>query len=152
FVTTVVCGAAPALKTTRKDLNRQLQQGGTHGATARLRLRHTMVVIEVAASVVLLVTSLLFVRTLFRIAQVGTGVDAAHGILATVTLPPTAYASRDQLLVAIDDAVDRLNATPGILSSSTAEIVPLAGDRSSARFAVENGAEAGPRSLVNSVG
>lgn len=152
LVTTVVCGAAPALKTTRRDLNRRLQQGGAHGATARLRLRHAMVVIEVAASVVLLVTSLLFVRTLFRIAQIGTGIDSAHGILATVNLPPPVYASRDQLLLTIDNVIDRLDATPGILSSTTAEIVPLAGDRSAARFAVENGTEAGPRSLVNSVG
>jgi putative ABC transport system permease protein len=150
LITGLVCGLLPALKATRGDLVAPLHLGG-QGSTPPLRLRHVLVVVEVAASVVLLVTSLLFVRTLARLTTVTTGIDADHGVVATIELIPGRY-TKDSLLTAVGRVLDRLDATPGIRSSSIADILPLAADSSSSRFEGEPALPESPRTLVNSVG
>jgi len=69
--TAILSGLAPALRTTRVDLTRDLREGDRAGA--RLGLGRTLVVAQMAVSLVLLVGAGLFVRTLRNLAGVETG-------------------------------------------------------------------------------
>lgn len=151
LITGTVCGLMPALRATKKEIIGQLHRGGGHGATARLWTRHSLVVAQVAASVVLLTISLLFLRTLLRLTTLATGADVEHGIVAAVQLQPNRYTNEERVL-ATERVLERLNATPGIRSSSFADILPRGMDVSAARFETQGGVGAGARTFLNSVG
>jgi predicted permease len=150
-VTSVICGLIPALRATQKGLVGHLQRGAGSGTTGRLWLRHAMVVGQVAVSVVLLVVSLLFLRTLTRLTAIDTGIDLDHGIVATVDLQPGRYTS-EQVVLATRDVLERLESTPGVQSTSLADILPRGQDASGNRFETEGTVGLGPRAFVNSVG
>jgi predicted permease len=76
-VTAILSGLAPALRATRVDLTRDLREGERAGA--RLGLGRTLVVAQVALSLVLLVGAGLFLRTLRNLTGVETGL-AAEGV------------------------------------------------------------------------
>ncbi len=152
LVTGLLCGIIPALRATKVSILAEVQRGDGHGATGRLWLRHTFVVAQVAASVTLLVVSSLFVRSLMRIATLNPGFDLDHGIVATFYLEPNRYGGQTGILFA-QRVAERIERIPGVRSSSIATIVPLAGDRSAARFQVEGRALArGARTYINNVG
>jgi len=77
LVSGILSGLAPALRATRVDLTRDLREGERTGA--RLGLGHTLVVAQVALSLVLMVGAGLFLRTLRNLTTVETGL-AAEGV------------------------------------------------------------------------
>jgi predicted permease len=76
-VIAIFSGLAPALRATRVDLTRNLREGERAGT--RLGLGRTLVVAQVALSLVLLVGAGLFLRTLRNLTGVETGL-AAEGV------------------------------------------------------------------------
>ena len=63
IVTGIIFGLAPAFQATRVNLHESLKERSTGGQGRRAWLRNTLVVVEVAASLVLLVGASLFVRS-----------------------------------------------------------------------------------------
>ena len=116
LLTGIVFGLVPALQTSKPDITDALRAGrstgaGTHGS----RTRNLLVVIEVALSVVLLVSAGLMVRTFL--------VLAAHGrrhrpriacSLVGVPLPPAKYATLEQRNRFGEELLDRVGALPGV--------------------------------------
>jgi predicted permease len=151
IVTAAACGVGPAMWATRRDVSGRLKDGDGHGMTARLRLRHAFVIVQVAASVVLLVLAMLFTRTLVRLTTWDTGMDLDHGLVAQIDLQPSAD-GRDGQIRAAEQAIERLNGIAGVTSSSVADLLPLGLDMSASRFVRAGHREPGPRTMVNSVG
>jgi hypothetical protein len=87
---TLVCGLIPALKATHGAVVTEIQQNGG-GATARLWLRHALVVGQVAMSLMLIVVALLCVRSQAYIGSVDQGFDIDHGVVARFSLDPSSY-------------------------------------------------------------
>jgi putative ABC transport system permease protein len=150
LVTSVVCGVMPAIRATKKDGISQLQVGGP-AMPARLWARHALTITQVTVSVMLLVISLLFVRTLVRLTTLNTGVDLDHGIVATVELQPGRY-SREGAVLAAGRLLERVKAIPGVRYTSIADILPRAQDGSASRFETEGASGPGARTFLNSVG
>jgi ABC-type antimicrobial peptide transport system permease subunit len=65
-VTGILFGLVPALQAAKVDLNESLKQSSSR-ATSSLALRNSMIVFEVALSLVLLVGAGLLIQTLFRL-------------------------------------------------------------------------------------
>ena len=152
-ITGTACGVIPALKATAGNLVTEIQQGGGHGATGRLRLRHAFVVGQVAASATLLVIASLFLRSLMRIATLDPGFDIEHGAVARIDLGPDRH-ERGAAWQFAQEVLDRIGRIPGVQAASVADIVPLGGTDSSATWVQK---EAGPpttgaRTFLNSVG
>ena len=131
-----LCGVAPALRASDVSVVADVQRAGSRGITGRLWLRHSFVVGQVAASVVLLVVSSLFLRSLMRIATLNPGFDLDHGLVATFYLEPNRYTGEGAALFA-ERVLERVDRIPGVRSSSVASVIPLAGDRSAARFQIQ---------------
>jgi putative ABC transport system permease protein len=108
LVSSVLCGLAPALRVSRRDVQGGLRDGG-RGSTGgvRDRLRGGLIVAEVALSLLLLVGAGLLIRSAIALQRTDTGFEP-HGVLsARLTLPPTSYAEPARIhetLRRIDDA------------------------------------------------
>lgn len=92
IVTTVLCGLAPALQSTRPALVPALKESkGALGGGRRGWLRSGLVVGQVALSMVLLIGAGLFIRTVQQSRDADVGFDMTDGLLASVDLLPGGY-------------------------------------------------------------
>src|SRR6185295_1956484 len=128
LVTGVVFGLAPAIESTKLDLNAALRSARTRTRVSRPHLRNLLVIGQVAVSMVLLIGAGLLVRTLQKVQSTDVGFDSKSLIVLSMDIAPLGYdearatALRAQL-------AERLKALPGIKSVSGAEIMPFAGRR-----------------------
>jgi predicted permease len=79
-------GLAPALKSSRTDLQEVLKQSGRGSSGARHRLQHVFVAAEVALALVLLVGAGLMLRSLQALWRVDPGFNPGHAITFTLSL------------------------------------------------------------------
>ena len=92
LATTLLFGLAPALRSTRLDLNVQFQ-GGTRmqGAEGASGLSRALMIVQVALSLVLLVGTGLFVRTLTNLEHVDAGFNRRDRILFRIDAASAGY-------------------------------------------------------------
>jgi putative ABC transport system permease protein len=85
-VTGCLFGLAPALQMSK--LNRSLKEGGrgTDGGSRGKRLRATLVVVEIALSLVILIGAGLLMKSMVRLLQVDSGVAAENLLTANINL------------------------------------------------------------------
>jgi len=93
-------------------------------ASAR-RTRGALVVVEVAGSVVLLLGAALMLRTLAYLGHVDPGFRAESAAAGRVSLPESSYANDARVLAFSRAVLDRLRATPGIVSAGAAMSLPV---------------------------
>jgi len=150
--TGALCGLAPAISVTNRNITAVMQSGESQTATGRLRLRHAFVIGQVAVCLVLLVLSSLMLRTLSHVSTMDTGFLVDRGIVASIRVDPDRYADDGGLALG-EQIAQRLQAVAGVESVSFANILALGTDRSGTRLHVEGTATTavGPRAYVNSV-
>jgi predicted permease len=128
-LTGLAFGLAPALVTTRPDLQGMLKEAG-RGAGQGLRyhrLRSLLVISEVAAALILLISSGLMVRSYLRLSSVEPGFSLDNVLTAEVNLPATRYDERAQLVGFYRQALERVATQPGVVSAAAAQSLPLRG-------------------------
>jgi putative ABC transport system permease protein len=141
----------PVLQSTRtspQDVLKSDGRGATAGRTA-FRLRHSLIVAEIALSVILLVGAGLFVRSFARLQNVPLGFDPANVLTMRITLPQEKYRGA-QINDFFQQLLDRLENTPGVRAASAATQFPPLGAFSTA-FRVESMAADGttmPMALI----
>ncbi len=122
----IVAGLAPALRTSRTNLNETLREGGRGliGDTRRHWLRNGLVMAQVAGSLIVLVAAGLFTRSLRNAEAVDLGYDP-HQVL-NVSLDPKFQGYEQAHAEAFfRELLRRAKALPGIESASLAYSVPL---------------------------
>ena len=126
LLTALVFGLAPALRATRVDLAQSLHGQHSTSDRRRFQLRHLLVGAQVALSLVLLVTTGLFVRALQSAAQTDTGYDMSN--VRVFTIETTLAGYRGQRTVALADTLlERTRALSGVQSVATSRMIPLQG-------------------------
>jgi putative ABC transport system permease protein len=123
-LSTFICGAFPAWRLSRADPHAAL---GTEIAAASARFREVMVTMQVALSTVLLIIGALLSLSLLRLMSVPKGFEASRVLTYDVSLIGAKYRDRDRILL-IDEALRRLEATPGVLSVGIANQLPAMGE------------------------
>lgn len=127
-LTCLLFGLAPALRATRLSPSAAMRAGG-RGSTAgreRFSLRRSLVSLQVALSLVLLVGALLFVRSLQNLLTTQAGFNA-EGIL-TVNLDfAQAQYPKEQRQEVYRQLHDRLAALPGVVSAAQVWFTPVSG-------------------------
>ena len=131
-LTTILCGVAPALRSSKLDLLAALRKGGS-GATGRLNLRSAFVMGQVALSLTLLVISTLCLRSQLRIVNIDLGFDLHHGVVSRFNVEPVRGPLEARLAYA-DRVVERIEQIPGVQSAAVSALVPLGGDALVASF------------------
>ena len=124
--TGIIVGLIPALRASRTDVNDVLREGGrglAEGST-RHRLRSTLVVAQVAVSVVLLVAAALFVRSVQRARSVDLGFD--HRQILTLSMDVSQQGFDEARGRAFyRDVQARVRSLPGVESVTYAYSVPF---------------------------
>src|SRR5580704_7542137 len=106
----------------RAGLNDVLKEGGrtSSSGTTRSRARSTLVVVEVALSLVLLIGAGLMVRTFQRILALDLGFDPKNMLVTDVWLSDRNYRDDAQMARFFTQVLDGLNAAPGVESAAGA--------------------------------
>ena len=123
----ILAGLLPSLQTPFSKLSNSLNQAarGTSGSSAAMR--RTIVIGEVAASVVLICGAALLFKSLAKLQQVDAGVRIDHVITMSADLPSTAYLAPESAARFYETVVQRLRAVPGVEQASVSQNLPLQG-------------------------
>jgi predicted permease len=136
-ISTLICGAWPALRASRGDLNTSLVgSGGRAGSTAReRRVRSWLVVSELTLAFMLLVGATLLIRTFAALHQVDRGFDAHHVLTLRVALTDSRFAKTEAVSAVVRAGVQRVLALPGVIRVAATRTLPLESDwRTSVSF------------------
>jgi putative ABC transport system permease protein len=135
-LTGLVFGLAPALQIARSNLIDALKEGSLNmtAGSGRHQLRSSLVVIEMAIALVLLVSSGLLIRSLVRLQNVNPGFDPRHVLAADVDLPDQKYTNAKQDQFA-RELMPKLATLPG--AESVAGVFPLPMTGSEMRTSVQ---------------
>jgi predicted permease len=125
-VTGLVFGLAPALHASSPGLTQALREesGRTSSGAMRQRLRHTLVVAQVALCLVLLIGAGLFLQSLRRSQQLQPGFDPRNVVMASFDVFPAGY-DRARGLMFQRRVLERMRAIPGVERAALARTVPL---------------------------
>ncbi len=126
--TTLIFGLAPALSASRTNLADSLKDGSHGSAGPRAgRLRSTLIVGQVALSLVLLIAAGLLLRSFSNLIHVDPGFDPRNVLAAKVSLSGAAYEADTPQSAFWAEAVRRAAALPGVESAGAVNIPPLGG-------------------------
>jgi predicted permease len=122
----ILLGIWPAFRAGRVDLNTVLHEGGRSDSVgmARHGVRGVLLVAQVAGSLMLLIVSGLFVRSLERAEHMNLGFDPDHVLNVMLDLHQIGY-DETRAKAFYRDLRDRVRAMPGVQSASLASSVPL---------------------------
>jgi predicted permease len=126
LVTALLCGIVPALRASRADVMEVLRSvgGRSAGLHGGRRLRHGVVVTEVALSFILLVGAGLMLRSFVALGRIDPGFDPNH--VLTFGLAPQARQPGERAAF-MQQVRDRLLAIPGVTGVTAATPLPLDG-------------------------
>ena len=128
-LTGLLFGLAPALQALRADVQAALQEGGarTGGSRGSRRMLESLVPVEFALAIVLLIGAGLLIESFIHLNLVDPGFDAAHVLTLQVTLSGRRYATSEQVTRFTQTASERLRHLPGVVAAATTNYLPLEG-------------------------
>ncbi len=119
----IAFGLAPALQLARGDVLHALR-GGRGAIGGRSRIRDTLVGVQVAVAIVVLVLAGLFLKSFRNSLQAAPGFDQHRVMLTALDLGGRGY-DRDRTRIFLDQLIQKLETTPGIERASYASQAPL---------------------------
>jgi putative ABC transport system permease protein len=137
-VTSLLAGFAPAFESSRADfgaLKNGIRQIGTD--LRRRRLRHALVVIELALAVVLLLGAGLMLRSFANMQRIDTGFDAHNVLTMRMTLPLQRYSQPGSATRFFDAATRSIRTLPGVESAGVVSFLPFADLGAATDFTIE---------------
>ena len=125
-VTGLVFGLTPALQASNPNLVATLKDETVRlgGAPGHSRVRSTLVVGQVALSLVLLIAAALFVEALDKAKDIDPGFDPGHMLTAAFDLQPSNY-STERGRAFEKELLERARSIPGVESASYVHRLPL---------------------------
>ena len=126
LLTGLAFGVLPALKSARLDLSPTLRASGAAAAGTRrgTALSRALVIVQVALSVVALVTSALLAQTVRSLKQRSPGFDASNVVLFDVASYGVPLTSAERRAV-LSGILERLSGLPGVNAVSLSTMTPL---------------------------
>ncbi|HWC76561.1 MAG TPA: ABC transporter permease [Blastocatellia bacterium] len=128
MLTAFVFGLAPAIRTSRVDLNEVLKDGGrTSGASGRgqQRARKILVVCEVALSSILLIGAGLLIRSYQRVTNADPGFNSHNVLSMRMTPPAVRYPTPDSIQTFYRNVTQRLKSLPQVEYAGTSYSLPM---------------------------
>ena len=124
--TALLFGLAPALQTARRDIVEPLKDAGRglSGGFRRGRLRNTLVVVELALSLVLLTGAGLMIRTFVAIQTVDLGFNPNNILVARLPFPKGQYQTSAEKQKFFSQLLPRLYALPGVTAATEVSSLP----------------------------
>jgi putative ABC transport system permease protein len=139
IATSFAFGLAPAMQTSRVDVNEVLKQGSRSPAGgAGSRMRSALIVFEVAAAVVLTIAASLLIRSFAALTAADMGFPTDHLLVADTIVPSANIDAARQAVRFYRDLLPQLAAIPGVRSVAATTGVPTV-VRSNGGYAIDGG-------------
>jgi len=124
LLTGIIVGIVPAVRASRGNLSAILHEGGRGVVGGKNRLRSTLVVVQVAGSLILLIIAGLFTRSLAQAQRTDLGFKPDH-VLNLIMDPNEIGYNQSQTRDFYKNLLQRVRALPGVVSASTANATPM---------------------------
>ncbi len=140
-------GLVPALEATDTRLGQTLREGGVQGGTSRRhhRMRSTLVVVEVALSIVLLVATGLLLRSLANATALPSAVRTEGVLTASLNLPGANYPGDADRVRFYREFLPRIATLPGVTEVAAVSHLPFSAGGWTEDVVAEVGAGPGAR-------
>ncbi len=132
--TGILFGLAPALVTTRANLQEGLKEGARATQAAPHRTQGLLVVAETALTLVLLVASGLMMRTMWGLWHVSPGFNPHQAVTFSVAIAPQGASSPQKIRLAFRRLLRQAKSVPGVRAAGLTNMVPLGDVTSSIGF------------------
>ena len=125
-----LAGLIPSFRFSRVDVNEALKSGQSRGASdsGGSKTRNSLIVSEVALSLVLLIGAGLMLRTLFGLHAVKTGFDANNVLTLSLAIGNNRFPTPAAEINFFDDVLQHVRAVPGVQAAGTIDALPLSGN------------------------
>ncbi len=125
--TGVISGILPALHSSRANVNQALKEGlgRTHTGSGGNRTRNTLVVVEIAMSLVLLVGAGLMIRSFQILRKVNPGFEPSGVLNVTAAIAREKFLQPMQQVSFFERVLERVRALPGVVSAGAINNIPL---------------------------
>jgi putative ABC transport system permease protein len=121
-------GVAPALRASRTDVQAGLREGGPRATGGlRDRMRSSLIVAEVALSLLLLFGAGLLIRSAIALQRTSPGFDPRGVLSARVTLPTTSYADPVRIVETLRQVEQSARAIPGVAAAAITSYAAMGG-------------------------
>jgi putative ABC transport system permease protein len=126
LVASLLFGLAPALQVLRVDLNTALKQSvqRTGGGSLADRMRQTLVVTEIALSVILVAGAGLLIKSFVALQNVSLGFQTERVLVVETSVPASDLESARSATRFYKDLLPRLRAIPGVLDAGAIGVAP----------------------------
>jgi putative ABC transport system permease protein len=138
LLTGVVFGVVPARQSRVREVVRSLRGSAREGGAAGGRLRHALVIAELALSLALLAGATLLARSFVKLNRVELGYTPQQAVSVQVVLPRSVYGKQDQQRAFVDRLLERVRAIPGVSHAGAVQRSPLDGFLWTSDFTVQN--------------
>jgi putative ABC transport system permease protein len=138
-LTGLLFGLAPAIGSTRANLQETLKEGGRSAAAdvSGSTVRRALVVAEVALALTLLVGAGLMLRSVARLQGVNPGFDPDRLLTFNLSLPRAKYPSDTAQALFFERAMEVIAAVPGVRGAGATSELPFGGGWSTGGFTIE---------------
>ena len=144
IVTGIVFGLVPLFHSQRVSAGDSLKQSARNIATGQSRLRSSLIVGQVAITLILLIGAGLMAKSFWMLLQVSPGFRIDHILTARLSLPPQytngyAYGTGAHPRIAAfeRELLEHVRGIPGVQSAAFAAYLPLSGTDNSWSFYIE---------------
>lgn len=135
-VTGILFGIVPALQAGQVDVQETLKETG-RGASGRNLLRSSLVVVEVATTIVLLIGAGLMIRSFYLLYKVNPGFSYEHLTTFNISLPEKKYSSSEQKAAFYDRLFENMRSLPGVETVAAASGLPLGNNGWQTSFTID---------------
>ncbi|HEV8369108.1 MAG TPA: ABC transporter permease [Pyrinomonadaceae bacterium] len=138
-LTGLLFSLVPTLKSSHPDVNEILKSSSKSATSGRsLRLwRNSLVVSEVALSLILLVGAGLMIKSFAHLTNVSPGFDPHNVLTGRISLTGAAYDKPDQRVLYVNETLVKLKALPGVEAASLVAPMPFSGGNVGSDFRIE---------------
>jgi len=127
MLTGIVFGLVPAIQATRTHVNEALKTGGKGSIASGTRLRRTLVVAEVALSLMLFVGAGLLMKSFWLLTNVNPGFQTDHLLTVHVSLPEQKYSEESKVIDFFRKVPEQVSSLPGVKAVSAVNRLPISG-------------------------
>jgi predicted permease len=126
LVSATLTGLVPAITSTSKRAIAALQAASRNvaGSQSRTALRKTLLTVEIAATVVLLIAAGLLLKSFWRLRTTDVGCVTDNVLTMGYSLPTNKYDSADKVNAFNETLLERVRSIPGVRAAALGSVVP----------------------------
>jgi predicted permease len=145
----LIAGLAPALLSVREDVNVTIKESGASPNRSHNFLRQSLVVVEVALALTLVIGASLAVQSFMRMLHIDAGFRTDHLVTMQIEFPSFRFQKPEQGLHFTEQILENTRALPGVESASAGVVYPMSDALAESEFTADPNAD--PKSAMQMV-